>query len=245
MNQQNRLQGLSRAEAEDYFISKCQTLDGYGEDRFTSRRENGVLSNLGISGLGFKIHNSTTTKFYRWSDISTLSSNSKTLLIECHDASKSFSVTLQDSETCKYIWKLCIKQSTFFKNHFKSIEAEVGAKESKNAKDDSVVKSGTLSASSSFDLVPRYFEEFEDPIKEPKPSEWLSQRTSSTYLGIPNSSAAAPVDCKEYPDIPPPTFEEYLQQSGYKLEPVLSSGATPKPKKLSKSHSSSSSSSSD
>lgn len=245
MNQQNKLQGLSRAEAEDFFMSKCQTLDGYGEDRFTSRRENGVSSNLRISGLGFKIHNTSNTKFYRWSDINTLSTNSKILMIECHDASKNNSVTLQDSDTCKYIWKLCIKQSTFFKKHFKSTGAEVGAKESKNGKDDFMVKSEKLSASTSFDLVPHYFEEFDDPIKEPKPSEWLSQRTSSTYLGIPNSSAAASVDFKEYPDIPPPTFEEYLQQSGYKLEPVLSSGAAPRPKKVSMSHSSSSSSSSD
>lgn len=242
MSQQSELLGLSRAEAEDYFVSVCQTLDGYGEDRFTTRRENGVSSNLGISGLGFKIHHTSNTKFYRWSDINTLSMNSKTLMIECHDSSKSNSVTLQDSDTCKYIWKLCIKQSTFFKKHFKSTGAEEGAKEPKK---DSAVKSEEASASTSFDIVPHYFEEFEDPIKEPKPSEWLSQRTSSTYLGIPNSSAAAQVDFKEHPDIPPPTFEEYLQQSGYKLEPVQSSGATVKPKKLSESQSSSSSSSSD
>lgn len=60
----------------------------------------------------------------RWHEISNVVNHKRIFNIECTEAQKSVGFTLQDAETGRYFWKLCVLQHTFFlkfeQNHMQS-----------------------------------------------------------------------------------------------------------------------------
>lgn len=108
---------VTQAAAEELYISLCQQLDGYGQETFMARNEAGVEVMLGISVSGVIVGNSGSHKFYPWREIVNVVNHKRTFNIECTDSSQNVGFTLQDAETGRYIWKLCVSQHTFFMNY--------------------------------------------------------------------------------------------------------------------------------
>lgn len=52
------------AQAEELYISLCQQLDGYGQETFMARNEEGAEVMLGISVSGVIVGNAGSHKFY-------------------------------------------------------------------------------------------------------------------------------------------------------------------------------------
>jgi len=107
---------VTQASAEELYISLCQQLDGYGQETFMARNDDGMEVMLGISVSGIIVGNAGSHKFYPWREIVNVVNHKRNFNIECTNSSQNVGFTLQDAETGRYIWKLCVNQHTFFMN---------------------------------------------------------------------------------------------------------------------------------
>lgn len=94
---------VAQAAAESLYISLCQQLDGYGQETFMARNEDGLEVMLGISVSGVIVGHSGNHKFYPWREIVNVVNHKRSFNIECTDSSQSVGFTLQDAETGRYM----------------------------------------------------------------------------------------------------------------------------------------------
>ncbi|XP_018016094.1 uncharacterized protein LOC108672852 isoform X2 [Hyalella azteca] len=118
------LRGLAQSLAETYYILEAQRLEGYGQETFMARDERGSEVYLGASLVGVTVrpasgHSVTTL---RWNDISNLVNLKRAFAIECPKSSRTFQFTFDEPDAAKYIWKMCVKQHTFFKRNQELLE---------------------------------------------------------------------------------------------------------------------------
>lgn len=111
--------------AEEFYISLCQQLDGYGQETFMARNDEGSEVLLGISVSGVIVGNSGSHKFYPWREIVNVVNHKRTFNIECTDSSQNVGFTLDAAETGRYVWKLCVNQHTFFMNYEQNHASQV------------------------------------------------------------------------------------------------------------------------
>lgn len=113
------LHNISQRVAEELYINECQQLDGYGQEPFLAKDMGNNEITLGISCSGIIVSRSNTNhhKFFAWHDISNVVNHKKAFNIECTDPEQSIGFTLADSETGRYVWRICVLQHTFFKNY--------------------------------------------------------------------------------------------------------------------------------
>jgi hypothetical protein len=111
----DKVQDISQASAEEFYISLCQQLDGYGQETFNARNDENVEVMLGISVSGIIVANSGKHKFYPWREIQNVVNHKRNFNIETAEQNVKF--VLDDADTGRYIWKLCINQHTFFMNY--------------------------------------------------------------------------------------------------------------------------------
>lgn len=116
---------VTQAAAEELYISLCQQLDGYGQETYMARNDESMEVMLGISVSGVIVGTSGTHKFYPWREIVNVVNHKRTFNIECTDHSQNVGFTLQDAETGRYIWKLCVSQHTFFMNYEQNQSSQV------------------------------------------------------------------------------------------------------------------------
>lgn len=110
----DKVQDISQAAAEEFYVSLCQQLDGYGQETFTARNEDNVEVMLGISVSGIIVAHSGKHKFYPWREIQNVVNHKRNFNIETAEQNVKF--VLEDADSGRYIWKLCISQHTFFMN---------------------------------------------------------------------------------------------------------------------------------
>lgn len=151
--------------AEELYISLCQQLDGYGQETFMARGEDGVEVMLGISVSGVIVGKLGSHKFYPWREIVNVVNHKRTFNIECTDSSQNVGFTLQDAETGRYIWKLCVNQHTFFMNYEQNHASQVNL--------------------SLFQNIP---ENFNDSREDLLSSDDKLYYSSNSHLAIPNSN---------------------------------------------------------
>ncbi|XP_070492257.1 tyrosine-protein phosphatase non-receptor type 14 [Chironomus tepperi] len=113
---ENEVHDVTQRAAEELYISLCQQLDGYGQETFMARNDDGKEVLLGISVSGVIVSNAGSHKFYPWREIVNVVNHKRTFSIECTDSNQNVSFTLPDAESGRYIWKLCVNQHTFFMN---------------------------------------------------------------------------------------------------------------------------------
>lgn len=111
----DKVQDISQASAEEFYISLCQQLDGYGQETFTARNDENIEVMLGISVSGIIVAHSGKHKFYPWREIQNVVNHKRNFNIETAEQNVKF--VLEDADTGRYIWKLCINQHTFFMNY--------------------------------------------------------------------------------------------------------------------------------
>ncbi|XP_071523847.1 tyrosine-protein phosphatase non-receptor type 14 isoform X2 [Panulirus ornatus] len=122
--QYSSLQGLAQALAETYYILEAQRLDGYGQETFMARDERGSEVYLGTSLMGIDVRPAAghTHIFYRWNDITNLVNNKRTFGIECQRTDETVHFTFDEPDAAKYVWKMCVKQHTFYKRNQEVLE---------------------------------------------------------------------------------------------------------------------------
>lgn len=113
----DEVHNITHGAAEELYISACQQLDGYGQETFTARNDDGVEVMLGISVSGIIVATSGNHKFFPWHEITNVVNHKRTFNIECTDSNHNVGFTLNDAETGRYVWKLCVLQHTFFMAH--------------------------------------------------------------------------------------------------------------------------------
>lgn len=125
IQQHDEVHDVAQSAAEELYISLCQQLDGYGQETFMAQNDDKEEVMLGISVSGVIVSNSGHHKFYQWRDIVNVVNHKKTFNIECTDSSNNVGFTLQDAESGRYIWKLCVNQHTFFMNYEQNHASQV------------------------------------------------------------------------------------------------------------------------
>ncbi|XP_049537648.1 tyrosine-protein phosphatase non-receptor type 21 isoform X1 [Anopheles darlingi] len=113
IQQAHELHNVTQGDAESLYISACQQLDGYGQETFTAKNENGSEVMLGISVSGIIVA-SDENRFYPWRDITNVVNHKRSFNIECTVPRESAGFTVADVATGRYIWKLCALQHRFF-----------------------------------------------------------------------------------------------------------------------------------
>lgn len=156
---------VSQSAAEELYISLCQQLDGYGQETFMARNEEGTEVMLGISVSGVIVGNSGSHKFYPWREIVNVVNHKRTFNIECTDSGQNVGFTLTDAETGRYCWKLCVNQHTFFMNFEQNHASQVNL--------------------SLFQNIP---ENFNDSREDLLSSDDKLYYSSNSHLAIPNSA---------------------------------------------------------
>ncbi|KAG7173524.1 Tyrosine-protein phosphatase non-receptor type 14-like [Homarus americanus] len=126
--QYSSLQGLAQALAETYYILEAQRLDGYGQETFMARDERGSEVYLGTSLMGIDVRPAAghTHIFYRWNDITNLVNNKRNFGIECQRTDETVHFTFDEPDAAKYVWKMCVKQHTFYKRNQEVLEGNSG-----------------------------------------------------------------------------------------------------------------------
>lgn len=122
--QYSSLQGLAQALAETYYILEAQRLDGYGQETFMARDDRGSEVYLGTSLMGIDVRPAAghTHIFYRWNDITNLVNNKRNFGIECQRTDETVHFTFDEPDAAKYVWKMCVKQHTFYKRNQEVLE---------------------------------------------------------------------------------------------------------------------------
>lgn len=117
--------GMTSEQAELAYISEVSQLEGYGQESYPAKDENGKDLFLGCSFTGLFVRhiNDQTTVFLNWNDISTLNYNKRLFCIETSKKDTSMQFQMDDAETAKYVWRMCKLQQQFQKY---SLEREKG-----------------------------------------------------------------------------------------------------------------------
>ena len=116
------LRGIARQLAEVYYIVGAQQLDGYGQECFLARDERGTEVLIGASLTGIVIREGPSPHFYKWNDITNLVNHKRYFGIECQNYEHSVQFILDEPDSAKYVWKMCVLQHTFYKLHASATE---------------------------------------------------------------------------------------------------------------------------
>ncbi len=120
ISQHSSLRGIAQQLAEVYYIVGAQQLDGYGQECFLARDgETGseVLIGASLTGIVVRRGNALQPQFFRWRDITNLVNHKRLFGVECQDYQFSVQFLLDEPDSAKYVWKMCVLQHTFYKVH--------------------------------------------------------------------------------------------------------------------------------
>ncbi|KRX95815.1 Tyrosine-protein phosphatase non-receptor type 14 [Trichinella pseudospiralis] len=110
------LRGLPQAQAELLYTSEAQKCEGYGEEYFPGRDEDGndVFVGYYSEGVIVKRLQGPPLK-YRWEEVSSIHSNKRNFVVNCAELSN-LCFQMEDAETARYAATLFSLQSQFFRS---------------------------------------------------------------------------------------------------------------------------------
>ncbi|XP_044281434.1 tyrosine-protein phosphatase non-receptor type 14 isoform X2 [Varanus komodoensis] len=111
--------GISAAEAEFLYISEVERLDGFGQESFSVKDNQGNDMNLGIFCMGIFVKNrmGRPTVMYRWNDIGNITHNKSSIAVELLNKEESVLFHTDDLENAKYISRLFAAKHKFYKQN--------------------------------------------------------------------------------------------------------------------------------
>ena len=103
------LRGIARQLAEVYYIVGAQQLDGYGQECFLAKDDRGedVLIGASLTGIVIRKRKGQSTQFFKWNDITNLVNHKRYFGIECQNYECSVQFILDETDSAKYVWKMC------------------------------------------------------------------------------------------------------------------------------------------
>ncbi|XP_013908361.1 PREDICTED: tyrosine-protein phosphatase non-receptor type 14 [Thamnophis sirtalis] len=110
---------LSAAEAELLYIREVERLDGFGQDSFPVKDNQGNDFHLGIFCMGIFLKNpmGRSTVNYRWNDIGNITHNKSSIVVELVNKEETVLFHTDDLENAKYISRLFAAKHKFYKQN--------------------------------------------------------------------------------------------------------------------------------
>lgn len=111
--------GISAAEAEFLYISEVECLDGFGQESFSVKDNQGNDMHLGIFCMGIFVKNRTGRPpiIYRWNEIGNITHNKSVIAVELLDKEETVLYHTDDLENAKYISRLFSVKHKFYKQN--------------------------------------------------------------------------------------------------------------------------------
>lgn len=110
------LQGVHPVKAEIQYMKEIQMMDGYGMEYYIAKDERGKELYLGTSYVGIfaRYLDGQPPIFFKWTDVARLQQSKKTFEIDTSKSSVQY--TMEDSDTAKYLKRMCLLQQKFYKS---------------------------------------------------------------------------------------------------------------------------------
>ncbi|XP_060590251.1 tyrosine-protein phosphatase non-receptor type 21-like [Ruditapes philippinarum] len=110
------LQGVHPVKAEIQYMKEIQMMDGYGMEYYIAKDERGKELYLGTSYVGIfaRYLDGQQPIFFKWTDVARLQQSKKTFEIDTSKSSVQY--TMEDSDTAKYLKRMCLLQQKFYKS---------------------------------------------------------------------------------------------------------------------------------
>ncbi|KAK3599016.1 hypothetical protein CHS0354_007483 [Potamilus streckersoni] len=110
------LTGVPPVKAEIQYMKDLQIVDGYGMEYYVAKDEKGKELYLGTSYMGVfaRYLDGQTPIFFRWTEIARISQSKKTIEVDTSKSSAQY--IMEDSDTSKYLRRMCLLQQKFFKS---------------------------------------------------------------------------------------------------------------------------------
>ncbi len=80
-------------------------------------------SHLNSTKLDYELFLKKIIQFFGWSDITNLVNHKRLFGVECQDYQSSVQFVLDEPDSAKYVWKMCVLQHTFYKLHAQATES--------------------------------------------------------------------------------------------------------------------------
>ncbi|XP_034967208.2 tyrosine-protein phosphatase non-receptor type 14 [Zootoca vivipara] len=111
--------GISPADAEFLYISEVERLDGFGQESFPVKDNQGNDMHLGIYCMGIFVKNrmGRPTVIYRWNDIGNITHNKSSIAVELLNKEETVLFHTDDLENAKYISRLFAAKHKFYKQN--------------------------------------------------------------------------------------------------------------------------------
>lgn len=111
--------GLTPANAEKKYIEVCQKLNQYGIDLLLGKDKDGSLVEIGACYHGIRIlsHDSMRRgdSLLSWQDVGKMVFNRQKFVVSNINTGESYTLHMEDMDTAKHLWKLCVGQHQFFR----------------------------------------------------------------------------------------------------------------------------------
>ncbi|XP_070590524.1 tyrosine-protein phosphatase non-receptor type 14 isoform X1 [Erythrolamprus reginae] len=120
VDQEHRnLSRLSAADAELLYIREVERLDGFGQESFPVKDNQGNDFHLGIFCMGIFLKNpmGRSTVNYRWNDIGNITHNKSSIVVELVNKEETLLFHTDDLENAKYISRLFAAKHKFYKQN--------------------------------------------------------------------------------------------------------------------------------
>ncbi|KAG5890416.1 hypothetical protein JTB14_017637 [Gonioctena quinquepunctata] len=111
------LHNLPQATAEEYYICACQRLDGYGEEVYSVKDQNGtdILMGISLTGVYVGYLGGKEGRQFNWSDISNVINHKREFTIESSVGAEKAGFHFSDVENAKNAWRFCVLQHIFYR----------------------------------------------------------------------------------------------------------------------------------
>ncbi|XP_013390400.1 tyrosine-protein phosphatase non-receptor type 21-like [Lingula anatina] len=110
-------QGFPPVMAEMEYIKFAQQLDGFGQEYYTAKDDSGkeLLLGTSIHGIYVRHKSGELITTYSWEDVKQMSYNKNFFLIHPEKGTKALKYIMEDQDTAKYTWNMCVQLHQFYK----------------------------------------------------------------------------------------------------------------------------------
>ncbi|XP_023310890.1 tyrosine-protein phosphatase non-receptor type 14 isoform X2 [Anoplophora glabripennis] len=113
------LHNLPQGTAEEYYICACQRLEGYGQEVYSVKDNEGTdtLISICLTGVYIGYPGGREGRHFGWSDISNVINHKRDFTIESVGGSEKVDFHFSDVESAKNAWRFCVLQHIFYRQY--------------------------------------------------------------------------------------------------------------------------------
>ncbi|XP_062863723.1 tyrosine-protein phosphatase non-receptor type 21 isoform X2 [Trichomycterus rosablanca] len=118
--------GMPIPEAEMLYMQEVEKMDGYGQESFQAKDNQGtdILIGSCLDGIFVKHKNGRPPLLFRWNDINNMTHNRSFFALELANKEDTIQFQTEDMETSKYVCRICLARHKFYKINKSTLQAE-------------------------------------------------------------------------------------------------------------------------